>query len=128
MRGGTTMTPEEFFASYSPEVEARARQLRTLVKTVFPDMQEIVFAGYKNVSYGTGTSRTDKDLICYIAPFTHSVNLGFYRGATLPDPHGLLEGTGKLLRHVKCTPATPLDEAALTELLRAARTERLGDA
>lgn len=39
--------------------------------------------------------------VCYLASYSDHVNLGFYRGAELPDPRKLLEGTGKALRHVK---------------------------
>jgi hypothetical protein len=122
------MTPEEFFAAYQPDVQAMGQHLRTLVKTVLPDMQEIVFTGWKNVSYGTGESQADKDLICYIAPYTRSVNLGFYRGALLTDPHNCLAGTGKLLRHIKFAKHEQINNEIVLELLMAARRERLGNA
>jgi hypothetical protein len=48
---------------------------------------------------------------------TPAVNVGFFRGSTLRDPAGLLEGTGKLGRHVKLTPSTPGDAAALEALV-----------
>lgn len=120
------VTPEEFFSAYSPNVRELCLQLRALVKQVLPEVEETVFEGFKNVSYGTGESRTDKDLICYITPFKASANLGFYRGALLPDPHGLLRGTGKLLRHVKFSEREEVDDTGVLELLRAAKAERLG--
>ena len=49
----------------------------------------------------------------YVNTFSAHANVGFFRGATLPDPLGLLEGTGKLGRHVKLRPGIPLDSPAL---------------
>ncbi len=120
------MTPEQLFAAYSPAVQDTCRHLRSLVKEALPDAKETVFEGYKNVSYGTGESRADEDLICYIAPFKTSANLGFYRGALLPDPHGLLRGTGKLLRHAKFSGREDIDDAHVLQLLLVASAERPG--
>ena len=56
----------------------------------------------------------------YVDAFTSHVNVGFYRGSELDDPNGLLEGSGKLMRHVKLRPESPVDEEALAELIRSA--------
>jgi hypothetical protein len=69
--------------------------LRALVREAAPGLQESVKWG-KPV-YGRGTA----NLLSLIAHKSH-VNLQLFNGATLPDPDGLLEGTGKGLRHVKC--------------------------
>jgi hypothetical protein len=53
----------------------------------------------------------------YVNTFRAHVNMGFLRGSTLPDPVGLLEGTGKLGRHVKLRPGAPLDFSALEALI-----------
>jgi len=56
----------------------------------------------------------------YVNAFTEHVNVGFFRGSELSDPTGLLEGTGKLMRHVKLHPGGDVDSEALTKLIRAA--------
>ena len=56
----------------------------------------------------------------YVNVFTSHVNVGFFQGAGLPDPDRLLEGTGKLMRHVKLRPGTAVPEAALHRLIEAA--------
>ncbi|HET7845503.1 MAG TPA: DUF1801 domain-containing protein [Xanthomonadales bacterium] len=56
----------------------------------------------------------------YVDAFTHHVNVGFYPGARLPDPSGLLEGNGRFMRHVSVRPGKPVDEAALERLVREA--------
>jgi len=55
--------------------------------------------------------------------FTAHVNVGFYYGAFLPDPHGLLIGSGKRMRHVKLFPDKPVDAAALGALISAAHLD-----
>jgi hypothetical protein len=56
----------------------------------------------------------------YVDAFTVHVNVGFFHGASLADPGGLLEGTGKRMRHVKLRWAQPVNIAALSELITAA--------
>jgi hypothetical protein len=56
----------------------------------------------------------------YVTVFTAYVNVGFFRGAEIADPEGLLEGTGKLLRHVKLRPGHEVDTSALTTLIETA--------
>jgi len=56
----------------------------------------------------------------YVNVFTAHVNVGFFHGAALKDPAGLLLGTGKRMRHVKLRPGTPTNAAALRDLIEAA--------
>ena len=56
----------------------------------------------------------------YVNAFTAHVNVGFFLGAHLTDPAGLLEGTGKNMRHVKLRPGAEIDRDALAGLIQAA--------
>lgn len=56
----------------------------------------------------------------YVDVFTAHVNVGFFRGAEIADPSGLLEGTGKFMRHVKLAPGCDVDAAALEKLIAVA--------
>ena len=56
----------------------------------------------------------------YVNVFTAHVNVGFFQGATLRDPAGLLQGTGKFMRHVKLKPGTSTDALELSKLIEAA--------
>jgi hypothetical protein len=56
----------------------------------------------------------------YVDAFTAHVNVGFFHGATLDDPAGLLEGAGKHMRHVKLRWGEPVNATALTQLMAAA--------
>ena len=59
----------------------------------------------------------------YVNVFTSHVNVGFFHGAALPDPHRLLQGTGKFMRHVKLTPQMTTNAAALTRLIKSAYSD-----
>jgi hypothetical protein len=56
----------------------------------------------------------------YVNVFRAHVNVGFFLGSELPDPAGLLLGSGRRMRHVKLTPDAAVDGAALRALIDAA--------
>jgi hypothetical protein len=56
----------------------------------------------------------------YVNAFRAHVNVGFFRGAEIADPDGLLQGTGKRMRHVKLRPGDEIDAGALTRLIETA--------
>jgi len=56
----------------------------------------------------------------YVNVFRAHVNVGFFRGAEIADPKGLLEGTGKFMRHAKLRPGDHVDVKAMTQLIAAA--------
>src|SRR6266480_7475675 len=55
--------------------------------------------------------------------FKAHVNVGFFRGAEIADPHGMLEGNGKFMRHVKLRAGYDVDPAALRKLIETAYTD-----
>src|SRR3954469_18551347 len=59
----------------------------------------------------------------YVNVFTSHVNVGFFQGASLPDPAHLLQGTGKFMRHVKLKPGTNTDVALLRRLIEKAYSD-----
>lgn len=77
------------------------------------DVREILHGGHPTACIGEAA-------FGYVNAFSAHVNVGFFRGTELPDPTGLLEGTGKVMRHVKLRPGDRIDSAALTELILAA--------
>ena len=64
----------------------------------------------------------------YVNAFAAHASVGFFHGAALPDPAGLLEGTGKRMRHVKLRPGGEVDEEALGALIDAAYRDVRGRA
>jgi hypothetical protein len=109
---------ERFLKPFTPPVREAALKLRGIILEVMPDTIEQLDPSAKLIGYGT--DRTYKGLICAIALHKAHVNLMFARGAELPDPTGILEGTGKKARHVKVVPGKPIGVTVIRALLKAA--------
>ena len=75
------------------------------------DVRELMHDGCPTVCVGDAP-------FAYVGVYTSHVNVGFFHGAFLKDPMGLLEGTGKRMRHVKLRPGTAIDSSALETLIR----------
>ena len=69
---------------------------------------------------GCPTVCVDDAPFAYVNAFKDHVNVGFFHGAALADPAGLLEGTGKYMRHVKIRPGVALARSPLEALIAAA--------
>ena len=108
----------QFLATYSPDVRRLAIKARSLIRGLIPGVQEELDKSSKIIGYGFGPKYAD--LICVLMPTKAGVNLGFYRAVELPDPTGILEGTGKLHRHVKLEAPADVESRALRTILRAA--------
>ena len=78
-----------------------------------PNVRELMHDGY-------ATACLEDVPFGYVGAFKAHVNIGFFQGASLPDPTGLLEGAGKRMRHVKLKPGHTLDVLALEALIVAA--------
>ncbi len=59
----------------------------------------------------------------YVNVFASHVNVGFFCGAALPDPAGVLQGAGRFMRHVKVKPGAATDAASLKRLIEAAYSD-----
>jgi hypothetical protein len=116
-------TFEEALTGSSDLVTGIAEQLRVLIIELYPDVVEVPWPKQKIIGYGVGPKKMSEQY-CYIGAFKRHVNLGFYYGAILPDPQGLLEGTGKNLRHIKVNTLEAVDQPAVRDMLRAAHKER----
>ena len=87
-----------------------ARQWFEAIKSCGPDVQAIFHDGHP-------IGCIENAPFAYVNAYTAHVNLGFFYGAFLPDEQGLLEGSGKRMRHVKLRPGQLPDAEALKELL-----------
>jgi hypothetical protein len=116
-------TFDELLAESDPGMRPTAVRLREIVLAVDPDAVEVVRLGDRAATYGVGPRKMIEDY-CYVLPYAKWVNLGFFQGATLPDPDRLLEGTGARMRHVKVRSADEAVAPAVRHLIRAAVEER----
>ena len=99
--------------------------LRRIILEVHADACEVVRLGDRAATYGVGP-RKMIDGYAYILPHSGWVNLGFYKGAELPDPEALLEGTGARMRHVKIRSVDDARRPAVRTLVAVALAERKG--
>ena len=104
-----------------PAIEAWMRkqpaELRVIAERWFEvmraggdDVQELLHDGHPTACIGDAG-------FGYVNAFKAHVNVGFFRGAVFADPAGLLEGSGKYMRHVKLGPGRELNAPALTQLI-----------
>lgn len=107
---------ESFLSSREPAMAEVARHVSEVILTLLPEAT--ITMDEQNLGFGTGTGY--KGLIFTVAPHTSHVTLGLAGGASLPDPDGLLEGSGKVHRHVKLRTVADIDRPELRALLESA--------
>jgi hypothetical protein len=95
-------------------------ELRQLVLPWFEEMRSCGGDVRELLHDGHPTACVEDAAFGYVNAFRAHANVGFFFGAELDDPAGLLEGTGKRMRHVKLRRAEEVNTAALTELITAA--------
>ena len=109
---------------YEPDVQTAAIALRSVVLDETGPCHETVLQVYRNnvvsILYST-TEKRMKDNICLIVVYRDHVNLMFPRGVDLKDPRGLLEGSGKAMRHVKMLSAGDVERPGIRALIRQAK-------
>jgi hypothetical protein len=102
-----------WLAAQPSELQSLAEPWIARMRRCGPDVLELMHDGL-------ATACVRDVPFAYVGVFTAHVNVGFFQGASLPDLSGLLEGSGKHMRHVKLRPGVACDEAALESLIIAA--------
>ena len=102
-----------WFAEHTDTLGSIAFSWFTHIRDCGGDVVELMHDGYP-------TACVQDVPFAYVGAFTKHVNVGFFMGAFLPDPLGLLEGAGKRMRHVKLYPGVEIDTEGLVGLIRAA--------
>jgi len=101
---------------HAGELGAIAQRWFDVMRACGGDVHELLHDGHPTACVGDAA-------FGYVNAFKAHVNVGFFRGAEIADPAGLLEGTGKLMRHVKLTPGRDVDATALIKLIETAYAE-----
>ena len=110
---------EAWMNAHSDELGAIAKYWFDVMRDCGADVRELLHDGHPTACVADAA-------FAYVNSFTAHVNVGFFRGAELPDSNGLLEGTGKFMRHIKLRPEGGVDSAALLELVNTAYTDMKG--
>lgn len=114
---------DTFFNSLPEPNKAICTALRKVILDNMPGTIEIIAHGVPGYTI-TGKS---SDRIVYIAPQNGWVNLGFFFGADIPDPEGLITGEGKRMRHIKITDKKQAASPAIKEIIKQAWAKAPGD-
>ena len=109
-----------------PHVSSLALALREIVLEEAPEAKESIAKGYAIAIGFSFTGKPMKDGFCHVVAYTTHVNLGFNRGAQLPDPARILKGTGKSIRHMTLRNHEDLDNPLIRRYLQAAIEQLTG--
>ncbi len=111
---------EEFIGGLSGWKQETCRALHELMQQSAPDLKA-------SIKWSRPVYELN-GLVCYLQAHSEHVSFGFWRGAELPDPEGILEGTGRSMRHVKIESRAEFPHSALRDLLlEALKLDRAGD-
>jgi len=102
---------DAWFAERDDDLGALARRWFDELRSLGADVRELLHDGQP-------TACVQDAAFAYVAAYKAHVNVGFFRGAELPDPGELLQGSGKRMRHVKLRPGDDIDEGGLIALLQ----------
>ena len=101
---------------HSGQLGAIAQRWFEVMRACGDDVRELLHDGHP-------TACVDDAAFSYVNVFKAHVNVGFFRGAEIADPHRILEGNGKFMRHVKLSPERNVDAAALRKLIETAYSD-----
>jgi len=109
-------TIDEWLNEHAGELGSIARRWFEVMRKCGDEVRELFHDGCPVACLGDAP-------FGYVNVFTSHVNVGFFQGASLPDPAGLLQGNGKFMRHVKLRPEMPTNDAALRRLIDTAYSD-----
>ena len=107
---------DSWMHEHPDELGAIAQHWFEVMRNCGEDVRELLHDGHP-------TACVDDAAFAYVNAFTAHVNVGFFHGAELADPDGLLEGTGKFMRHVKLRTGDEINAGALLKLIDTAYTD-----
>jgi hypothetical protein len=111
---------EGFIAKFDAAIAARARAARATLRKRYPTAFELVYDNYNALAMGFCSAERTSDCFVSVAVYAKGVNLYFYYGRSLADPHQLLQGGGRQGAFIRVDTVDVLDRPEVIELLDAA--------
>ena len=108
---------DQFISRYLPSVAADGRNALAHLQCRLPTATRLVYDNYNALVVAFAASEKPGDILLSIAFYPRYVTLFFLRGAILPDPQGLLEGSGSTVRSIRLEPVSRLAEPAVAALI-----------
>ena len=109
-----------YIAKFEPTMQARIRSVRRALRRRLPTANELVYDNYNFFVIGYSPTERPSDSVVSLAAASNGVGLSFYRGASLPDPHGILLGSGVQNRFIRLESASVLARPEVEALIAAA--------
>ncbi|MGB9419189.1 MAG: hypothetical protein WCB58_22960 [Acidobacteriaceae bacterium] len=126
-RSATTASPAKqiagFIAKFDPKVARVIRSSRAALHKRFPTAIEQVYDNYNFLAIGFCSTERTSDCLVSLAAQAKGVSLSFYYGASLPDPNGILQGSGNQNRFIRLESAATLSNPGVQMLLTAAAAQ-----
>ena len=111
---------ERFLDAYTPEIAAFARVALAKMRKRLPHAVEMVYDNYNALVCGFGPTERASEAVFSIVMFPKYVSFFFLQGAVLPDPKGLLQGEGNVVRHIRLEDEETLDRADVKAMMATA--------
>lgn len=108
---------DTIIAKQPPDMVKLVRAVLAKLRPRFPGAVEMVYDKKRGMVLGFCPDERPSNAINSIAVYSKWINLYFFEGDTLPDPEGLLQGTGTTVRHIRLTSADDLDRPAVKALM-----------
>jgi hypothetical protein len=111
---------KSFIDKFEPKHQALIRSMRKALRKRLPTANELAYDNYNFFALGYCSTERPSDCIVSIAASANGVGLSFYWGATLPDPHGILLGSGNQNRFMRMDSAKILARPEVEALIASA--------
>jgi hypothetical protein len=112
-----------FLAKFTEEVAALAQSILVRMRQLYPTANQLVYDNYNALAIGFAPNERTSQAIFSIAVFPRWVSLFFLQARGLPDPEGILQGSGNVARHIRLPSAARFDEMSV-KILMAEATAR----
>ena len=108
---------DRIIAKQPPEMAKLTKQVLAKLRPRFPGAVELVYDKRRGMVVGFCPDERASNVINSIGVYSKWINLYFFEGDTLPDPDGLLQGSGHTVRNIRIVSAADLDRPAVKALM-----------
>ena len=109
-----------FIAKFDPAIAKLTRSCRSVVRKRYPSAIELVYDNYNALAIGYSPTEKTSDVVFSLAVYARGLNLYFMYGRSLPDPNGLLQGSGTQGAFIRLESTATLDEPKVIDLIQRA--------
>jgi len=109
-----------FIAKFDPAIAKLTRSCRSVVRKRYPSAIELVYDNYNALAIGYSPTEKTSEVVFSLAVYARGLNLYFMYGRSLPDPNGLLQGSGTQGAFIRLESVATLDDPKVIDLIQRA--------